>query len=530
MSSVSAFSTPTLVRIVTLLGELRSGAIRVPRFQRPPLWVPDQRLLLLESLYEGYPIGALLTWDTTRVLAEFPGVGPLRPIDVVPTSVRRYVLDGHQRLATLFGVLGPGLYAEEERMPAWDPAFEHDEWRVWFDVDAPPEGPRFVQKRARQRQIPASWVPLDVILDPYAVSEETDRLRRAGRDRPTVNRITWLADRLREYTVPVIELQTDDLEVVTNSFKRLNSAGTTMSELHMVKALCWSEEFDLEDQIERLASTLTRPRWHGFARDRLLDVAKALLDLPVSGGSVDVVARRILESPGILERSRDALERMTSLLDWLGGPVALPYAYQAMLVAVAAPDEDSVTSERIWSWFIATTFTEAFSGASASRFKRARQHLADYLGGRTNQVLPEPDLLVSPLGRFDFNTAAGKGQAFLLAHGWYEALVGQPMDQRMAGFEHVAQFGAPALIGPPVRDPSANQTTVAARFLSVDGPPFMRDGRGWRMKRPRAHLVDPDAEKALVHGDIPQFLSLRLKRIQEHLDRFARGLPRPRVE
>jgi len=45
-----------------LLERAQHGDLRVPPFQRPMRWRRADHLLLLDSLYRGYPIGTLLLW------------------------------------------------------------------------------------------------------------------------------------------------------------------------------------------------------------------------------------------------------------------------------------------------------------------------------------------------------------------------------------------------------------------------------------------------------------------------------------
>ena len=40
----------------------RDGTLRLPTYQRPLVWSPEQALALVQSVYEGYPIGAFLVW------------------------------------------------------------------------------------------------------------------------------------------------------------------------------------------------------------------------------------------------------------------------------------------------------------------------------------------------------------------------------------------------------------------------------------------------------------------------------------
>jgi hypothetical protein len=45
-----------------LLDKIRTGALRIPRFQRPFRWGEANELELFDSVHRGFPIGTLLLW------------------------------------------------------------------------------------------------------------------------------------------------------------------------------------------------------------------------------------------------------------------------------------------------------------------------------------------------------------------------------------------------------------------------------------------------------------------------------------
>ena len=121
MSGPTYLVQPNIIRLPQLLEELWQGEIQIPRFQRPFVWTADQRLLLFESIYQGMPIGGILVWRTREHnLRCIPNLGHLQlggssDENARGDTVRQYLLDGHQRLTTLYTALGEGLFREDER-------------------------------------------------------------------------------------------------------------------------------------------------------------------------------------------------------------------------------------------------------------------------------------------------------------------------------------------------------------------------------------------------------------------------------
>src|ERR1022692_4818612 len=53
-----------MTKLAAILDQIDSGSILLPEFQRGYVWNRDQVRGLMRSLYRGYPVGGLLTWET----------------------------------------------------------------------------------------------------------------------------------------------------------------------------------------------------------------------------------------------------------------------------------------------------------------------------------------------------------------------------------------------------------------------------------------------------------------------------------
>lgn len=78
------------------------GELRLPEMQRQYVWRSTRVRDLLDSLYRGYPSGAILLWDTDEVV-------PMQDFAVTqqanPYQSTRLLLDGQQRLTSLSAVI-----------------------------------------------------------------------------------------------------------------------------------------------------------------------------------------------------------------------------------------------------------------------------------------------------------------------------------------------------------------------------------------------------------------------------------------
>src|SRR5258708_10678239 len=85
-----------------LVGMIDRGELRLPEMQRRYVWRSTRVRDLMDSLYRGYPSGAILLWDTDEKV-------PLQEM-AVPQQANAYqstrlLLDGQQRLTSLSAVI-----------------------------------------------------------------------------------------------------------------------------------------------------------------------------------------------------------------------------------------------------------------------------------------------------------------------------------------------------------------------------------------------------------------------------------------
>jgi uncharacterized protein with ParB-like and HNH nuclease domain len=81
-----------------LVSRIERGQLRLPEMQRRYVWRSPRVRDLLDSLYRGYPSGAILLWETNEEV-------PLQDFAVSqkenPYQNTQLLLDGQQRLTTL---------------------------------------------------------------------------------------------------------------------------------------------------------------------------------------------------------------------------------------------------------------------------------------------------------------------------------------------------------------------------------------------------------------------------------------------
>lgn len=110
-----------------LVGMIERGELRLPEMQRRYVWRATRVRDLLDSLYRGYPSGAILLWETDENV-------PLQKFAVQqqqnPYQSTRLLLDGQQRLTSLSAVIrGEPVAVRKRKKPI----------ELLFNLDHPEE-------------------------------------------------------------------------------------------------------------------------------------------------------------------------------------------------------------------------------------------------------------------------------------------------------------------------------------------------------------------------------------------------------
>lgn len=198
--------------IETLLTWVKSGEIAIPEIQRPFVWDASKVRNLLDSLYQGYPIGYLIAWRNPTVKLK----------DGTPSAGKRILIDGQQRVTALMAsILGREVLTKDYETVRIRIAFHPQEER--FEVANP----------AIRKDV--AWVAdvAEVFAPDASIMELTDSYveRNPDVDRKRTSRVLEKLRKIINNHVGVIELAENlDIETVTEIFIRVNSAGAELSQ------------------------------------------------------------------------------------------------------------------------------------------------------------------------------------------------------------------------------------------------------------------------------------------------------------
>jgi hypothetical protein len=213
--------------IETLLSWVRSGEIAIPEIQRPFVWDASKVRDLMDSLYQGFPVGYIIAWRNPTVKLK----------DGSLADGKKVLIDGQQRVTALTAAIAGqqvvnqdylqvhiriAFHPIEERFEVSNPAIEKD--KAWFSDIAP-----IVSGELKAHKVGRDYLELNPDVDEDLLYERLDKL----------------CD-ITKKQVGLIELAADlDIETVTEIFIRINSKGVVLSQADFAMSkIAANEEFD----------------------------------------------------------------------------------------------------------------------------------------------------------------------------------------------------------------------------------------------------------------------------------------------
>ena len=206
--------------VSAILGLIEAQQFVIPEIQRPFVWRRSQVRDLIDSLYNGYPTGYIITWKNPDV----------RTKDGVTANGKHVLIDGQQRVTALMAAISG--------IEVLDDDFHKDRIRIAFNPLASDPTKRFeVQDASHLKD--KRWIPdISELFKPdfkqlsfvnaYAAANEGVDMEELY---DTLMKLKGIANR----QIGVIELDhTLDIDEVTEIFIRINSKGTALSQSDFV--------------------------------------------------------------------------------------------------------------------------------------------------------------------------------------------------------------------------------------------------------------------------------------------------------
>ncbi len=212
--------------IETVLTWVKSGEIAIPEIQRPFVWNSSKVRDLMDSLYQGYPVGYIIAWRNPNVKLK----------DGTVSEGKKVLIDGQQRVTALTAaVLGQqvvnknykkvkiqiAFHPIEEKFEVLNPAIAKD--KKWINDISP-----IVRNEVRVSKVIREYCEQNDEANEEEVEDVLENLKSIVKKQ-----------------IGLIELAGDlDIEKVTEIFIRINNQGVELSQADFVMSkIAANEEY-----------------------------------------------------------------------------------------------------------------------------------------------------------------------------------------------------------------------------------------------------------------------------------------------
>lgn len=263
------------------------GGLWLPNIQRFFVWDEDQMERLYDSIMRQYPLPSLLTWKTKAELRNRRFIDQYNePVDLkslyrpVSKKTKRLVLDGQQRLQTLFIGLRGSLEGRTLHFNVISGVLKH------------PEDMQFKFSFLAPETAEWPWIPFSELVYTKKLAGEIAKdlltrynIKLSDDDHTRFSRNIERAKREFEVTDALIYQEIDStdedssysVEDVVEIFIRANAGGTKLSKSDLMFSLMTSDWHTADIEMYEFLSEVNGEQFN-FDRDFVLKAAMVLLD------------------------------------------------------------------------------------------------------------------------------------------------------------------------------------------------------------------------------------------------------------
>jgi len=303
----------------TVMNDIETGAVKIPQFQRDFVWNRHKSAKLVDSLLKGYPIGTFILWRTREQLRSIRNLGN---IELPPTPAGdyiHYVLDGQQRLTTLFATV-KGLSVERDGRT-------DDFSQMFIDLDADDDQDLVITDVSEKED--QSFISVTDLLSAeftaLAAFPEKYHAKMQGYKKI-----------LEGYNFSVILVPEAPIDVATEIFTRINVTGQPLSvfEIMVAKTYSVGRDFDLAQKTSELLQKLADAKYGTIPDIVVLQAVSAIM---AKESSKKVILK--LDRDKFIDTWPEAVEAIKAAVDYFRSVLKIPVSqllpYKAILVPFA---------------------------------------------------------------------------------------------------------------------------------------------------------------------------------------------------
>lgn len=399
-------------RLFNYLKDFEEGRIQIPPFQRDFVWSTEKKLELLDSLKNGYPIGSVLFWQPSSevknnlIEEESQTIGGYYLENSNPEFY--YILDGYQRLSTLFGCF---IDSKDTKLRK-----NHNEWKSKFDFVYNLKEDKFEFNKKTKTELEIYQIPLSyfvngdnfydfstsLVNETYSESEKKDFIKRYKN----------FGSKISSYDIPSIDLIGGTTKEAVVIFSRLNSRGEAISDDWKVSALSFNRERDFRfgSEVDKLFKDLSYFNFFISKEDKktkrglilqcvvnTFDDNEVYFDVANTSKKLEQMAME----DKFIDVSRKAFSNIKKAVKFLNEELVvieskiLPYNSQLIFISDFFNKTEHPTYiqlEKLKKWFWVTTYSNYFTIYNLSKQREAYRQFQQFILKDTDPVYKDESI------------------------------------------------------------------------------------------------------------------------------------------
>lgn len=382
----------------SLVDEIDKGQVKIPQFQRDFVWSMKKSAAVIDSIIKGYPIGTFIFWRTTERLRSIRNVGNQNLPELDGSESLDYVLDGQQRLTSLYACL-KGAQIERRDSNRVD-----DYSQIFIDLSASSDEQIVKTEAAELLEKKKAISVLDLLAGDFQLlasfpAELHDNLKA-------------YKSRIESYQYSIIQIKDAPIAIATEIFTRINVGGKplTLFEIMVAKTYDHDREFDLSNEFDALIESLQAVDYETISDATVLQVISLILKKECNRQAILQIDKNAFIDvwPDVVEAIKSAVEYFRNFYRI---PVSALLPYNSLITSFTYffyYHNDKPTGDmqrRLQDFFWRCALGARYSSAVESKLAQDVRKIDEILTDR----LPK------------YEWGINLSEEFLISNGWFSA-------------------------------------------------------------------------------------------------------------
>lgn len=305
----------------SLFTQIDNGTVKIPQFQREFVWSKSQTAKLIDSIIKGFPMGTFILWKTKERLRHVRNVGNMALPDAQDGEAVHYVLDGQQRMTSLYAVQAGSVITRDKQV------IDYRDISIDLDLD-PNADTEVVFDEPKEGKTTISVHKLLTATFADLVKDYPDH----------VQPISDYKQRLEGYDFSTVVIEDYAIDVACEVFTRINTGGRelTLFEIMVAKTYDQERNFDLSEKYGALISNdngkdLTNAGFDGIPPVTVLQCVACFLTSEIKRQNI-----LKLDRESFIDQWDQTIDSLFSAIDYLrshcGVAVSRILPYNSLLI------------------------------------------------------------------------------------------------------------------------------------------------------------------------------------------------------